>query len=212
MAYIGVVKPDDAAAKKQEEDARKALEERRKAEERGEAAKLEGLVAQPKAIRTPSDVVGVVVTSVVVLLFLRQVLATMALEGLAHMVDSLIAFLPHVFVACAVVGAGLWAGRWAKQRIDELTRSSEDRVARALGAVARIGIIAFASMMALQQLGVGQQLITLAFALILGAACLAAALAFGLGGRDVAGKIVTREYDRRADREGKAVEKPGAAE
>jgi hypothetical protein len=68
---------------------------------------------------------------------------------------------------------------------------------RALGSVARIGIVTFASMMALQQLGVGQQLITLAFSLILGAACLAAALAFGLGGRDVAGRIVAREYDRR---------------
>jgi hypothetical protein len=53
-------------------------------------------------------------------------------------------------------------------------------------------------MVALQQLGVGRQLIAIAFGSILGALCLAAALAFGLGGRDVAGRIINKEYERRS--------------
>jgi hypothetical protein len=58
--------------------------------------------------------------------------------------------------------------------------------------------VVFAAMVALQQLGVGAQLIAIAFGLLLGAVCLALALAFGLGGRDVASKILAREYDKRA--------------
>lgn len=93
-----------------------------------------------------------------------------------------------------VLGAGLWAGTWAHRRVDELTASAADRLARSLGTVAHV---AFATMMALQRLGVGNQLIAIAFGLVLGAVCLALALAFGFGGRDVAGRILQKEYDRR---------------
>ena len=67
---------------------------------------------------------------------------------------------------------------------------------RGSGPAAHVVIVAFAAMMALQKIGVGRQLIAIAFALLLGAVCLALALAFGLGGRDVAAKILQKEYDR----------------
>ena len=44
--------------------------------------------------------------------------------------------------------------------------------------------------MALRQMGVANEIITLAFGLLLGAIAVAAALAFGLGARDVAGSAV----------------------
>lgn len=150
-----------------------------------------------RTIRKPSDLLGVVVAAVIVLLFLRQALSTMTLDGLATMFDRLLSWLPQVAVAAVVVGAGLWVGRWSQRRVDELTRKSQDRIARALGPLCRVAIIAFAAMVALQQLGVGERLITVGFAIILGSACLAAALAFGLGGREVAGKILSKEYDKR---------------
>ncbi len=150
-----------------------------------------------RGIQTPADIAGVVVGAVVVLLFLRQVLGTLGLGGLAVLLDHFIAFLPNLFVAAALLGAGLWAGAWARRRIDELTQSSQDRLLRATGPVAHVGVVTFSAMMALEQVGVGRQLIAIAFALILGAVCLALALAFGLGGREVASRIVQKEYDRR---------------
>jgi hypothetical protein len=49
--------------------------------------------------------------------------------------------------------------------------------------------------MALQQMGVAEEIVTAAFTLILGAVALAAGLAFGLGNRELAGEITRRWYE-----------------
>lgn len=199
MGHIGVYKATDAA--RQQERESKALMEKRMeggaVVDDADDDKPDELFAGGTGLHTPADVAGVVVGALIVLLFLRQVLGTMGLEGLAQLLDRLIAYLPNAIVAMVVVGAGLWAGNWAHQRVDELTRQSTDRLVRAMGSVAHVAIVAFTIMIALGQLGVGRQLISIAFALVLGSVCLAAALAFGLGGRDVASKILEKEYSKR---------------
>ena len=64
--------------------------------------------------------------------------------------------------------------------------SSGERQAEILGQVARTAIIALVSAMALQQIGVASDIVNLALRLLLGAIAVAIALAFGLGGRDIA--------------------------
>ena len=55
-----------------------------------------------------------------------------------------------------------------------------------LGQIARLAIIAFVGAMALIQMGIGTEIVSLAFGLLLGAIAIAVAISFGLGGRDVA--------------------------
>ncbi len=205
MVQIGVFK-DAEMARAQQESAKAAVDARREAsaaeaDDEADDADMtpdEMLAGSEGAsVQTPADVAGVAVGAIIVLLFLRQVLGTMGLAGLAGLLDGFLAFLPNVLVAIALLGAGLWAGTWAHRRVDELTKASTDRIAKALGTVAHVSIVTISAMMALQQLGVGRQLIAIGFGLILGAICLAVALAFGLGGRDVASKILQKEYDRR---------------
>jgi hypothetical protein len=194
LAHIGLYKESAADARAQDEAARAELQQARDATE--DAAGPD-LLAPPGKTRTPADVAGMSIGVVVVLLFLRQVLSVMQLEGMAQLVDGLLQFLPHLLVALVVMGAGMWAGRWANTRIDEVTANSPDAPMRTLGPVVRGVITTLSVMVALQQLGVARQLIAIAFAAVLGAICLALALAFGLGGREVANKILTEEYDRR---------------
>jgi len=203
MVHIGVYKHLSAEAKAQEQESKGLVEQRIGGQgdddEDDDGDDADDLLAAhgTRGIRTPADVAGVIVGAIVVLLFTRQVLGTLELTGLAQMLDRLIAFLPSALVAVVLLGAGLWAGGWARQRMDELTKSSQDRLLRAAGSIVHIAIVAFAAMMALQQVGVGRQLIAIAFTLVLGAVCLALALAFGLGGRDVASKVIEKEYERR---------------
>jgi hypothetical protein len=152
----------------------------------------------PGVLQTPSGTLGAALGVVVFLLLLKQALELLGLTGLAHLLDGLLGYLPQVLAAVAVLGAGLWAGRWVRERLRLLTLKSEDRYVRASVPIAHIAIVAFAAMVALQQLGVGRQLIAIAFALVLGAACLALALAFGLGGRHAAAKFIAKEVDRGA--------------
>ncbi len=209
VAHVGLYKADEGS-RAQEEESKRLVEERIHSLEEDAApssgSQPDALLAShgQKGIHTPADIGGVVVGTLVVLLFLRQVLATLELGGLASLLDELLSFVPHVLVSIIVLGAGLWAGRWVHQRLDELTRTSSDKRLRVLGSVGHVAVVTFAAMVALQQLGVARQLIAIAFGLVLGAVCLAAALAFGLGGRDVAAKILAKEYERR--------DKPEAAE
>ncbi|HTJ81342.1 MAG TPA: mechanosensitive ion channel [Polyangiaceae bacterium] len=203
VSHVGLYQADERSVA-QETEAKKLVEDRMRRMEEGaegppSGARPDELLAShgTRGIKTPADVGGVVVGTLVVLLFLRQVLSTLELTGLEHLLDELLSFVPHVLVSTIVLGAGLWAGRWVHQRVDELTATSADKRLKVLGTVGHVAVVAFAAMVALQQLGVGSQMIAIAFGLVLGAVCLAAALAFGLGGRDVASKILHKEYERR---------------
>jgi hypothetical protein len=63
-----------------------------------------------------------------------------------------------------------------------------------------------ASFMALQELGVGTELVTTAFAILFGAVAFGLALAFGLGNRELAGQI-TRQWYERYRAESEAIER-----
>ena len=65
---------------------------------------------------------------------------------------------------------------------------------RIVALLARVAIIVFAVAMALDQMGVANDIVNMAFGLTLAGAALAAALAFGLGGQDVAKYQLVRMY------------------
>ena len=52
--------------------------------------------------------------------------------------------------------------------------------------IAIVAVLVLATAMALRQMGLANEIITMAFALIVGSAAVAAAIAFGIGGREVA--------------------------
>lgn len=78
---------------------------------------------------------------------------------------------------------GLFLARLAADAI----RASGVGQPNLLALAAQAAILVLTGAMALRQMGVANEIITLAFALLLGAIAVAAALAFGLGGREVAG-------------------------
>ena len=90
----------------------------------------------------------------------------------------------QVFVGLVVFAVGLYLANSAFN----LITSSGTRQSRILGQTARIAIITLVSAMALQQMGIAPNIVNLAFGLLLGGISVAIALAFGLGGREVAGE------------------------
>ena len=65
-----------------------------------------------------------------------------------------------------------------------------------LAEFARSAVLVFAFTAAIHQLGVAEDFVLLSFALLFGGLCLAAALAFGLGSREVAGEIVRDRWNK----------------
>ncbi|MBD2231866.1 mechanosensitive ion channel [Phormidium tenue] len=132
--------------------------------------------------RTPSEIVGII-TLVAIVLF-GAVTATEILNfaGLTEIVRAILRIGAKVLSGVVVFAVGLYLANLAFRLVNAMGTGQ----ARVLAQAARIAILIFVGAMALQQMGVAPDIVNLAFGLLLGAIAVAIAIAFGLGGRDVA--------------------------
>ncbi|MCL2931927.1 MAG: mechanosensitive ion channel [Trichodesmium sp. MAG_R03] len=132
--------------------------------------------------RTPSEIAGLVAFVGIILFAAVSATQIMELEALSLIVNRLIYIAGQVLYGLLVLAIGLYLATLAYN----LITSSGSSQAKLLGQLARIGIIVLVSAMALQQMGIATSIVNLAFGLFMGAMAIAIALAFGLGGRDIA--------------------------
>jgi hypothetical protein len=130
----------------------------------------------------PSEIAGIV-TLVAIVLF-GAVIATEILNfpALTEIVRAILKIGAQVFSGLVVFALGLYLANLAFRLVNAMGTGQS----RVLAQAARIAIIIFSGAMALQQMGVATDIVNLAFGLLLGAIAVAIAIAFGLGGRDVA--------------------------
>jgi hypothetical protein len=147
-------------------------------------------VLQPDAdeskYRTPSEIVGWIVLVGIVLIGAVAATEVLQFQQLTILVQGILTVSGQVLVGVIVFGIGLYLSNLAFS----LIASSGSRQARILAQTARIAIIVLVSAMALQQMGIATNIVNLAFGLLLGAIAVAIAIAFGLGGRDVAAEQI----------------------
>ena len=67
---------------------------------------------------------------------------------------------------------------------------------KVVGSVVPVLVMAIAAFMILNQLQIAPEIVTITYAALIGGVFLAMALAFGLGGREVAGRMLGDAYDR----------------
>ncbi len=132
--------------------------------------------------RTPSQIAGVVVLVAVMLIASLTAVDILEIEALRAVVGTLLAIAGQVLVGLAVLALGLYLANLCFN----LITNSGTRQAKFLGHTARISILIFVIAMALQQMGIAPNIVNLAFGLLVGGIAAAIALAFGLGGREVA--------------------------
>jgi hypothetical protein len=80
-----------------------------------------------------------------------------------------------------------------------------------IGEFVRYTVLVFAFTMAVHQLNVAENFVLISFSMLFGSLCLALALAFGLGARDVAGEIVKRRWLKARARLGDEQWPPGGS-
>jgi hypothetical protein len=106
--------------------------------------------------------------------------------------NTLVAYIPNVFVAILVLFLGALAATVVADLVRGATAAANVGNPNVFAAIARYAIIGFAAFIALEQLQIAPSLLNELFAAIVGAVALAAALAFGLGGRETAHRLLSR--------------------
>ncbi|MFH1766017.1 MAG: mechanosensitive ion channel [Gemmatimonadota bacterium] len=144
--------------------------------------------------RSPSDMVGTLVLVTVMLFAAIEAASVLGFGTVALMFQEVAYFGGQLILAVMVLGLGFYFAGLAEQTI----RSGASPVAGPLGLVARIAILVLAASMALQQLNVGQEIITIAFAATVGSVAVAAAIAFGIGGREFAQGVIQKVTQNRS--------------
>lgn len=134
--------------------------------------------------RSPAEIVGWLVLVGVMLFAVIEALQLLGFTVLAQMVANFTAFAGQIILGLIIFALGLYIANLAAQAIHE----SEVNQSGLLAMAARIAILVLAGAMALRQMGLANEIINLAFGLLLGAIAVAVALAFGLGGRDIAAR------------------------
>lgn len=148
----------------------------------------------------PVHAVGKLMFWLVMLVVILLASAALGLESINEMFGMMLSFIPTLIAGIVIVVLGIIVGEFVRG----LIVASAGQVAGVpiLAKLAKSAVIVIAIFMALQQVGVAEEIVTSAFILILGAIALAAGLAFGLGNRELAGEITRKWYEegRRRDR------------
>jgi hypothetical protein len=146
-----------------------------------------GLGREPVAgERTPAEIAGYLVLVGIMLFATIEAVRELGFVLLADLVVRFTVFAGEIVLGLIIFGIGLFLANLASSTV----LSSGANQAGLLALAARVSIIVLAGAMALRQMGLAEDIINLAFGLLLGSVAVAVALAFGLGARDVAGREV----------------------
>ena len=140
----------------------------------------------------PAHLAGRLTFWAVLLGFVTLAVLALGVPALTAAVGALYAYLPHLIAAALIVVIAAV--------ISIILRAVAKRTLAGTptGAVAAVAlpivIMTVAAFMALSELGVAQDIVTITFAAVVGSLALGMALAFGLGGRQVASKLLEDAY------------------
>lgn len=142
--------------------------------------------------RTPAELAGTLVFAGILLAALTQASDIIGFSIFTAAIGQFGVAAVAVFTGLVVFGVGLWLSNVVAGAIRD--SSLANRTALAL--VARAAVIFFTVPMALRQMGLPSEIVSIGFGMILGALAIAAAIAFGIGGRDVARRVTEQAFGR----------------
>ncbi|HHL39327.1 MAG TPA: hypothetical protein ENJ37_02365 [Deltaproteobacteria bacterium] len=147
----------------------------------------------------PARFMGLVVFWFLVTAFVVTSLGAMDLEVVDKLVSLFFLYLPRLLTAVVIVVTGfIFAGFLARAALLAGVNAGMS-YARLISEAVRLTVTLFVIAMALEQLGIASAVVTAAFSILFGGVVLAAALAFGLGGRDAARRIIEEMMEKKKE-------------
>ncbi|RAK56429.1 mechanosensitive ion channel [Phenylobacterium deserti] len=137
---------------------------------------------------TPSKVVARLALVAIMLFSAVEAARLLAFAAIAVMLTEILELAGHVLFGGVIITLGVMIGNFLANLINRSTASSDSFAAT----IVRWATIALATAMGLRFMGIADEIVILAFGLVLGSAAVAAALAFGIGGRETAGRLLEK--------------------
>ena len=175
----------------------------------GERTGIAKLLKQINVERTASYILGRIVFWILMLTFLLSASESLGLDRLSATINSLVQYLPRVLGAAFILFIGLFAATFARDVVRGAAANIGSRYANTLGQTTYVLLAVIAAALAVGQLELETELLTIAVGVVILSVGVAAALAFGLGSRDVAGNVLAGTYLRDSFPPGTRIEVDG---
>jgi hypothetical protein len=135
--------------------------------------------------------------------FILVGISVLGIVGLQEHIGEFFAFLPRLFAALFLFFIGLLAATFFSRAALLAAVNADLPSPRLIGSTIRTVIIIVSVSMAFEELGLAEHTVLVAFTVVFGALMLGLALAFGLGGQDLARRFLERRFvhEKKEDRE-----------
>lgn len=157
---------------------------------------LEAFLQHSEFDLTLSGIISTVVYWLVILLFVITGAKTLGLNEVAEMLHHLVNYLPKIIIAILVMIFGTLLARFVNRLFFSWLHSIKYENALGVSTSAEYIIQIFALFVAIEQLDIATQLFTALFIIVFGSIFLALAIAFGLGGREWAAKMIAQYQEK----------------
>ncbi len=146
-----------------------------------------------KVTSSPSRLLGRVVFWLIFFGAISLAVSVLGIRALVNLVAAIYGYLPNVIAAVLIF---LVASLVAGAVVAFVRRTMGDTpTGKVVAVVVPMLVMAIAGFMILDQLKIAAAIVTITYAAIMGALALGTALAFGLGGREVAGEMLRGAYN-----------------
>lgn len=157
---------------------------------------LTGALTRSGITRPPSEVIRLLVFWGIFVVFVSMGIDALSIPGAPGATGILMRFLPRILSALLILVVGLLTANFVGQTALIAAVNAGLPEARFLGRAARWAVLLFTVATALTEIGIGRDMVLIAFGVTFGGLILALALAFGLGAQGLARQILERRLRR----------------
>ena len=142
--------------------------------------------------QSSSGVLSGLVYWVIMLSVLNVFFNSLGLEVVSNLLNKVILYIPNIIVGCILLVVGMYLAELVSGLVVGALRGSGFENAEMIGKITNFVIMFFVFSIVLSQLGIAEELVETVVGIVLGALGLALSLAFGLGGREWASKVLDK--------------------
>ena len=165
-----------------------------------ERAGIDGFLRDGGIPMDATDILAMLIYWIVILTALLIGFNLLGLTYITELISRVLIFVPKVLVALLILAFGAYFARFVGGAVMAYFRNVHLQDAELMGNLARYAILTFVVLIALDQVGIGGDIVRQTFLIVLAGLVFALALAFGLGGREWAAEFLDRWWPRQKRR------------
>ena len=147
---------------------------------------------------SPSALIAAVVYWALMIVTLAITVDAIGLQVAAQLLERVSGYIPNVASAIFVMIVGMFLANLISGVVRATVSKADLPRSEFLSGIARAAILVFTTVVVLEELNIASFFVTTTFQIFFAATCFALALAFGLGGKDLAAKILWDFFNKQS--------------